>query len=431
MIGYNIRNGRVYELMKIVNAVATEGLGGYYFDDLVAIKKGIQTDGMFLIGNPETKWHKKVRQAGETISIMLILENGNIACGDCAAIQYSGVVGRDPILLSSIYKPIVEKYIFPFLIGKELTSFKEMAQEVDNLKDNNGDILHTGIRYGTSLAILDAVAQATNRIPAEVIKDEYGTTPRETFIDVLAQSGDERYTMVDKMIMKRVPAIPQGLFNNISKIGEDSSLLIEYVKWLKNRVRKFGEEDYVPTFHLDVYATIGKIFNNDVTKVANYLSDLSKAASPYPVRVEHPLELHDRNSTIEIMSHLFDMIEQKKIPVEICADDWCNNLKDVQDFADAQAAHMIQIKTPDLGSIHNSIEAVNYCKTKGIKTFLGGTCNETDLSSRLTVQAAIGINADMVYNKPGMGVDEGYMIVHNEIKRTLALLKAKKEITSV
>ncbi len=86
---------------------------------------------------------------------------------------------------------------------------------------------------------------------------------------------------------------------------------------------------------------------------------------------------------------------------------------------------MIQVKAPDLGGIHNSVEAVLYCHEKGLKAFFGGTCNGTDISSRSTVNAAMATRADMVYNKPGMGVDEGYMIVHNEMKRILALLAAK------
>ena len=38
---------------------------------------------------------------------------------------------------------------------------------------------------------------------------------------------------------------------------------------------------------------------------------------------------------------------------------------------------VVQIKTPDLGSIHNTIEAVLYCKANGMGACLGGTANET------------------------------------------------------
>jgi len=50
------------------------------------------------------------------------------------------------------------------------------------------------------------------------------------------------------------------------------------------------------------------------------------------------------------------------IKVEIVADEWCNTLEDIKEFVDAKAADMLQIKTPDLGGINNTIEAILYCK---------------------------------------------------------------------
>jgi methylaspartate ammonia-lyase len=36
---------------------------------------------------------------------------------------------------------------------------------------------------------------------------------------------------------------------------------------------------------------------------------------------------------------------------------------------------------PDLGGIHNSVEAVLACQASGVGAFLGGSCAETDLSA--------------------------------------------------
>ena len=65
------------------------------------------------------------------------------------------------------------------------------------------------------------------------------------------------------------------------------------------------------------------------------------------------------------------------------ADEWCNTLEDIKLFADAKAADFVQIKTPDLGGINNTIEAVLYCKQHGMGAALGGTANETDQSARI------------------------------------------------
>jgi methylaspartate ammonia-lyase len=82
---------------------------------------------------------------------------------------------------------------------------------------------------------------------------------------------------------------------------------------------------------------------------------------------------------------------------------------------------MAQIKTPDLGGINNSIEAVLHCKAQGMGAYLGGTCNETNRSGEICAHIAMATSPAQILAKPGMGVDEGFMIVWNEMQRILAL----------
>jgi len=416
--------------MKIKDVIVTPGLTGYYFDDLEAIRHGgARMDGFMYIGDPVTPGHKRIRQKGESISIMLILDDGEVAFGDGVSIQYSNVVGRDPVFLSEKYIPIIKKEVVPFLKGKEITTFKRMSEEIDSL-ESNGKRLHTGIRYGVTQALLDAVAKIRRATMAEVVSEEYGTTISNEMIPVLAQSGDDRYIGADKMILKGVPVIPQGLLNNIAKVGEKGELLLEYAEWLRNRVLKYGEPSYHPSFHFDVYGTIGYIFDNESEKIADYLIKLEEASKPFHVTVECPIDISEKSALILGMKSLKGALKRKGSDVWICADDWCNTLEDIKDFVDASATHMIQVKTPDLGGLNNTIEAALYCKNNGVKAFVGGTCNGTDQSSRVTVHVALAVRADLIYNKPGMAVDEGYMVVYNEMQRTLALLRTKGVLPS-
>lgn len=143
--------------MKIIDVLFTKSFTGFYFDDQRAIKKGAKTDGNFILGDPITPGFTKVRQAGEAISIQLILEDGSIAYGDCAAVQYSGVGGRDPLFLADEYMPFLNKEVKPLLIGLDVSTFRENATHFDHLKIN-GKSLHTAIRYGLSQAFLYATA---------------------------------------------------------------------------------------------------------------------------------------------------------------------------------------------------------------------------------------------------------------------------------
>ena len=105
--------------MKIVDVICSKGRTGFYFDDQRAIKQGAGHDGVFYTGNPVTEGFTSVRQAGEAISVMLVLEDGQIAYGDCAAVQYSGAGGRDPLFLAKEFIPLIDQYIKPELVGKE------------------------------------------------------------------------------------------------------------------------------------------------------------------------------------------------------------------------------------------------------------------------------------------------------------------------
>ena len=69
--------------MKIVDVVCAPGRTGFFFDDQKAIKSGAVSDGAAYIGTPVTPGFKSIRQAGESISVMLVrLRGGSVfRCG--------------------------------------------------------------------------------------------------------------------------------------------------------------------------------------------------------------------------------------------------------------------------------------------------------------------------------------------------------------
>ncbi|SED06750.1 methylaspartate ammonia-lyase [Paenibacillus sp. GP183] len=415
--------------MKIVQVVLSQGYTGFYFDDLSAIRQNAAQDGFTYQGIPVTKGFSSIRQAGESISMMLILEDGQVAVGDCAMVQYPGVGGRDPLFSAQEFMKVIEQHVSPRLIGRELKSFRELAEEVDHI-EIDGALLHSAIRYGATQAILDAVAKAKKITMAEVIREEYHIDTAFKKVPIFAQTGDDRYLNVDKMIMKEVDVLPHGLINNVKeKLGSSGEHLNEYVHWLKNRIVQLRKnEQYSPVLHIDVYGTIGLAFDYDLERIADYLRELEKIAFPFPLRIESPMDCGDREAQWQNLKSLRSILKQKAIRTEIVADEWCNTKEDIYLFVDQQAADMIQIKSPDLGGIHNIIESILYCKQHGVGAYCGGSCNETEISARITTQIAIACGADQCLAKPGMGVDEGYMIVNNEMNRVLALCKLRENM---
>ncbi len=404
--------------------ICAAGKTGFFFDDQKAIKEGAKSDGAFYLGEAVTEGFTSVRQAGEAISVLFVLENGTIAHGDCAAVQYSGAGGRDPLFLAENFIPILEKEIAPLYVGKEISSFRQLADIVDKaINPSTGKQYHTAIRYGVSQACLDAVAKSQGKLMAQVIADEYGTTIANELIPIFSQSGDDRYQNADKMIIKGANVLPHALFNHVAdKVGLKGEKIKDYISWLRERIITHKPyESYMPTIHIDVYGTLGLVFDNDFEKIATYIGELEELAKPFVLRVEGPVDMGEKAAQIDALKTIREIMESKGIKAEIVADEWCNTLQDIIDFAEAKAGHMAQIKTPDLGGINNSIEAVLYCKQHEMGAYLGGTCNETNRSAEVCAHVAMATQPCQYLAKPGMGVDEGYMIVHNEMQRVLAL----------
>ena len=415
--------------MKIKKVLLTKSYTGFYFDDQKAIKKGATNDGFFYVGEPATPGFSKVRQTGEAISIQLVLEDGTVGYGDCAAVQYSGAGGRDPLFLASDFIPFLEKEIVPMLVGEDVKEFRPLAEKYDRLVVN-GKRLHTAIRYGLTQALLNATANSLHLTMAEVIRKEYGIKDKHYDpVPVFTQSGDDRYLNSDKMIIKEADVLPHALINNVqTKLGEHGELLLEYVKWLKNRIEtKRVNPDYKPILHIDTYGTVGIAFKNDVPAMVDYLITLEEAARPFTLRIEGPVDAGNREDTMIALRDICKGLKAKGSKVEIVADEWCNTLEDIIYFADNKAGDVLQIKTPDLGGVNNVAEAIIYCNKVGVGSYCGGTCNETNISAQTTTNIGIACKALQVLAKPGMGVDEGYMIVKNEMNRVIALANSREK----
>ncbi len=413
--------------MKIINALATPGLTGFYFDDQAAIKNGATLDRFTYEGDTMTKNFKTIRQAGEALSIMLVLEDGQVAYGDAAAVQYSGAGGRDELFYAKTAKATFDAHIKDALIGLDIDAFKANAEHFDAFTIN-GERIHTGLRYGITQALLDATAKAHKLTMSEIVRREYAIEGAYHTIPVFAQSGDDRYDHADKMIIKEADVLPHALINNVkTKLGENGGLLSKYVEWLSKRILSKRQSPYYnPILHIDVYGTIGIIFGGDIDKIFTYLKHLAYKAEPFLLRIEGPIDTGDKEGTIQALANLKRKIDKERLNVEIVADEWCNTLQDVKDFGERDAAHMLQVKTPDLGGVNNTIDALIYCREKGIGAYSGGSCNETNVSAEVTTSIAIACEAKQCLAKPGMGTDEGLMIVKNHMAKTLALIESRR-----
>ncbi len=414
--------------MRIERALFCGGVSSFFFDDQRAIKAGADQDGFIYAGQPATAGFTAVRQAGECISVMLLTDTGEIGLGDCAAVQYSGAGGRDPLFVAEAYLPLLRDAVRPVLEGMPIDRVRDACEVVDAL-EVDGAPLHRALRYGLTQAVLDAKAKAVRRLKTEIICQEYDLPVIAERVPVFGQTGDDRYVGVDKMILKEVEVLPHGLLNSVrDKVGRQGEKLRDYIGWVAERIRRVRlRPGYVPDLHFDVYGTLGLIFDDDPARIADYLASLEDSAPGHALYIEGPVDVEEKPRQIEKLREIKDLLDAKGSGVKIVADEWCNTQEDIVDFADAECCHMIQIKTPDLGAIHHIVESVLYCKQKGLEAYQGGTCNETDISATTCVHLAMAARPDRMLAKPGMGFDEGYMIVNNEMERVIRVLRARSE----
>jgi methylaspartate ammonia-lyase len=412
--------------LHIVKALAIGTCGGYFNEDLEAIRGGAARDGFFFLGEPVTPGFATIKEPSEAVSIVFALDNGQCVVGDALSVEFATAGGRQGRFRSEEQVPLLQSLCDHFS-GMPVSSFLAMSDNLEEQPFPRG-VHRAAAQYGISQALLQAVATQQGRTPAETLAQEIGTELPTTPVPVYVQTGEQRHSNVDKAILKAADVLPHGLINDIENtFGRDGSTFAEYVSWVVDRVRKYGHEGFQPELHFDVYGLPGLVFDFNIDRIADYLSDIGRRALPYRLCIEMPLEMTSRDAQIEAFISLRSALQRRESEIALIVDEWANDLDDIRAFVHAGATDMINVKTPDLGSIANAARAVLECWKGGVRPILGGSCTDTDQSARIIAHVALACSPAWVLARPGMGVDEGFQIVRNEMLRTLAIARARAQ----
>lgn len=411
--------------MKIKRVVTTNGLHGYIHKDLAAIKAGGKPDGFFFHGKTVTEGFGAIVQPGQVKGVMLVLEDGSVAHGDCLDVIFAGAAGRDPLFRPEVFFDPHAKELTERLVGRDVSDFRSLAAEFEQLQIG-GERLHTAVRYGISQALLHAAALSRRTPMANVIAQDWNVRVARQPVPILVSIAKTDPLLLDRMIMKEAPLLPHGSFTVVeADLGADGGKLIDYAKGLVARIDAVRAPHYKPRIHLDTYGTIGELFANDPARIVDYFAKVAQTVAPYELLIESPVIARTREEQVEIYRRIRELVREKGVSVKVIVDEWCNTLEDIRIFGEAKAADMVQIKMPDLGSIANTIGAGLYCNQAGMGWCLGGTGNDTDQSARITTHVALACGPDFMLGKPGLGGDEALMILGNEMRRTIALMEAQ------
>ncbi|QRM33291.1 methylaspartate ammonia-lyase [Microvirga sp. VF16] len=410
--------------MQIKDVILTPGHGAFFYDDQAAIRAGVGQDGFIYVGDPVTPGFQSIRVPAACLSIGLVLADDTIVWGDMMGVQYSGAGGRDPLFHAGQIMDLTSEVIVPRLLNTDSSHFLDACSRAFEFSE--GERLPLSIEYGVSQALLSAAAHAARSTMAEVICAEFGLPLPQRRVPIYCQSGDAREVNVDKMILKSVDVLPHGLINSRSKFGADGHTFIDFVRWVARRVREIGQPEYSPVLHFDVYGWIGLEIGLNPQKISDFISKVSDAVPEFTLNIESPADFGSTQAQVDNYAQIVAILDGRGSRARIVVDERCNTLEDVRLFAEAKATHLVQIKTPDVGSIADTARAVLICKENNVGAYVGGSCSETDVSARASVHVSVASQADMMLAKPGMGVDEGLTIVGNEQNRLLAVLKRRR-----
>ena len=401
--------------MHIADVIAVPGSAAYFFDDQAAILAGAQRDGLNYPGTPLTPGFEQIRQPAAAVSVLLVLSDGQVAHGDCVSVQYSGVGGRDPLLDGPALAAQIDDEVAPLLRGRTVDRYEPLKALCDGLGK--------AAAYGLSQALLDACARANRCTMAQLVQREWGLDiPFEARPGVRPdRRGPPQRRGQDDPQARRLAAARPDQQPVARRPGRERAGRLRRLGPRPHPGARAATPGYRPILHFDTYATPGLAFDGDLARVTELMLAMEQAARPYALRVEHPVDAGGRAEQIRDFVALRELLADAGSSVQIVADEWANTVEDIRAFNRAHAADVIQIKAPDLGPVHDIVDAVLDCRAHGVVAHLGGSCCETERSAQVCVHLALATGADQLLAKPGMGVDEGLSIVRNEMARAIAL----------
>jgi methylaspartate ammonia-lyase len=410
------------EFPEIARVLTADGIGSCWQEDISSIRKKWIPPGERWITPASAPGMRFVRQPARVLSIGLGMKDGRVAWGDCLSVSFAGKSGRE----SAFSNDDAAVHFIKSKLRDELIKCqgKRLADVESFLRAEHPE-LPTSVWFGISQALVNAVS-TINNVPAHlVLRDVLGTDaivkkiPAK--IELQGSCGSNWRDVVERMIIAGVKYLPQGQFENLEiELGNEGAKLFEYIDWLKERIGTLGPvslKNGNRVITLDFHGALGLIFNNDVERIATYINTLESRCKPHGLHIESPLVMSTFDQQLSQLSALQVALRKRKSTALVIADEWANNLDQIEKLALAQAVGGIHIKMPDTGSILDSGRAVALCRKSELFCLLGGSCTETTTSTTLAVHLAAATAPDALLIKPGISFDEGFSLISTEFSR--------------
>lgn len=398
---------------KIIDVLTYRGWGGYFYEDIDKIRQKFipQADRYHTPTSHDR--YPFVRTPAPVVGVGLKLDDGSTHWGDAVAVSFGGKAGRagpgSPDELERWFKTDFKSWS----LGREVSGWLPLEEAF--LKGHKATPAF--VRYAVSQAFLSMASHVARMSSFKLIAKDLGLTPTTQPITLHGSSGGNWDDTVDRMLARKICFLPQGQFENLeSQIGSDG---INLLKWIDGFKQKAARLNYKPTLTLDFHGALDAVFSGSDAKIADFISVMAQKSAPHTLHIESPIVGKTLQDHALRLASIRKLVHMKAPTTKIIADEWANEVSDIQYLINQKSVDGIHIKMPDTGTLSECAEAVRICKQTNTFALLGGSCTETDNGAHASVHLALACSPDALLVKPGMGFDESYAAMYNEMARSL------------
>lgn len=379
----------------------------------------------------------------QSISIGLAVDDAYVVWGE----YHPDSGSADPLAA-------LQEKIVPVLEGRPLAAFREIMDVLDGLTETavlthpvrsspSGSVSRRGfltgnltaepaveyeevvverplspaLRYCVSQILLTAQAQAQQKSAAECIAAAYNPDHswQPAFIPLHLEIDAAAATPDAAILSSHIASLGYKIsaHNPQSQLGTNGERLQRFIRQLTTLIERVTAPDYRPTIHLNVTGGLGQLFDQNIGRILGAVYGLEQAAKPYPLRITDPALLENSAQQIKFNRQLIDYIRMRGMKTEIAVSDPIQSLADVAQFIEVGAAHLIELVPSRLGTVQQSIQAIQICRQAQIGVLL---CQTTD---PFASQLALAVQPDLImaFWEPN---SQNIAKIYNEMARTIA-----------
>jgi methylaspartate ammonia-lyase len=401
---------------KIIDVITYRGWGGYFFEDIDKIRqKFIPAADRYHTPTNHGRY-PFVRTPAPVVGVGIKLDDSTIHWGDAVAVSFGGKAGRaglgSPDELDHWFKTDFKSWA----VGRDVSGWLSLEEAFLTAHKAKPAF----VRYAVSQALLSTASHVAGMSPFQLIAKDLSLAPTKQPITLHGSSGGNWDDTVDRMLARKITYLPQGQFENLeSQIGPGGANLLKWIEDFKQRAARFN---YTPTLTLDFHGALDAIFDHSDAKIIDFIALMSQKAAPHTLHIESPIVGQTLQDHAKRLTAIRSRVRALAPTTKIIADEWANEVSDIEYLLDQKSVDGIHIKMPDTGTLSECAEAVRICKQANTFALLGGSCTETDIGSRSSVHLALACSPDALLVKPGMGFDESYAQMYNEMSRRLSII---------